>query len=172
MYLRIFGGCGRLVRFSHSARVLDLQAKSQPYLESCSKQWIKRMLIWIDLILLLNLLGLGGSTQPTSAELVSSPPRWWAKIRADRVDLAFWIGLEPRYGAFFSGSNCHNQHYLGPGGDQATCQNGCIWNWNWWGNQRNVLLCPKCWLYSILRILGPIPERWQGSNYQATCWFN
>ena len=100
-------------------------------------------------------------------------PDLWVTTTAYTVQWAFndppW---EPHYGAFFNGSSCHNQHYLGPGGDEATCSQGCIQNWNWWGGDRNVLLLPKCWLYAWLCILNPISERWQGSSYQASCWIN
>lgn len=85
--------------------------------------------------------------------------------------VAYWVGLEPHYGAFFSGANGYNQHYLGTGGDSATCNSsaGCIGNWNWWGDDLNVLLVPKGgWLLTD----PPWGEKWQGSNYQATMWID
>lgn len=132
---------------------------------------VRRIPGWV----FLGALGILLSTGSTSAQVAPPPPQpqWWGTITANKVDYAFSDPIwEPHYGAFFSGSYCYNQHYLGPGGDPTTCSNGCIWNWNWWGSNRNVLLCPKCWLYSTLRLFGPIPERWQGSNYQATCWID
>ena len=91
----------------------------------------------------------------------------WATTTAYQVAVAYWTGIEPHYGAFFSGGHGYNQHYLGPGGDAATCSSssGCIGNWNWWGNDLNVLLVPKSgWLWTE----APWGPKWQGYNYQAT----
>jgi len=99
------------------------------------------------------------------------PEGFWRTTTAYKVDIAYWIGIEPHYGAFFSGSYGYNQHYLGPGGDAATCgsSSGCISNWNWWGSYRNVLLVPKGgWLWAE----PPWGPRWQGYNYQATLWLD
>lgn len=100
-------------------------------------------------------------------------PMWWGTVTAYAVKIAFCIyGVDCHYGAFFSGKYGHNQHYLGPGGDAATCQSsaGCISNWNWWGSDRNVLLLPRSWLFGELPWWwGP---RWQPSNYQARVWID
>ncbi|HXF70746.1 MAG TPA: hypothetical protein VNK89_13175 [Thermoflexus sp.] len=103
-----------------------------------------------------------------------SPPQptWWGTVTASYIAVAFWAGDGPHYGAFFSGKYGHNQHYLGPGGDAATCQSsaGCISNWNWWGADRNVLLLPRSWLFGEFPwFSGP---RWQPSNYQARVWID
>jgi hypothetical protein len=67
------------------------------------------------------------------------------------------------YGAFFSGKEGYWQHYLGPGGDAATAYaGGGIANWNWWGTNFNVLLCPRTWLFFPNQAV-----KWLGSNYQA-----
>lgn len=97
------------------------------------------------------------------------PEGFYHTVTAYKLDVAYWSGIEPHYGAFFSGSYGYNQHYLGPGGDPATCgsSSGCIGNWNWWGDWLNVLLVPKGgWLWTEL----PGGSKWQGSNYQATLW--
>jgi len=116
-----------------------------------------------------------GAIIVSAVEVRAGPlePDYWVTVTAYTVQWAFndppW---EPHYGAFFNGSNCGQQHYLGPGGDGSTCSQGCISNWNWWGTYLNVLLLPKCWLYNVACIIDPIDERWQGSNYQARCWFD
>lgn len=91
---------------------------------------------------------------------------FWATTTANSVGYAFWSG-GPHYGAFFSGQNGYNQHFLGPGGDAVTgCCSGGIANWNWWGSSLNVLLLPKTWL------AGGYSGSWTASNYQATLYFN
>jgi hypothetical protein len=98
-------------------------------------------------------------------------------ITAWKVDIVFhdpW--WEPHYAAWFWSPYCGSpQHYLGPGGDAATCQSshGCIstWDWHWdeGGSGRNQLLIPKGgWLWDE----GPSGPRWQGYNYQGYCWLN
>ncbi len=127
------------------------------------------------LILMFAALVLTVSTTPPHVEVRASPPEpdYWVTVTASAVQWAFNDPIwEPHYGAFFNGSNCGDQHYFGSGGDGATCAQGCISNWNWWGNYLNVLLLPKCWLYNIACIIDPIDERWRGSNYQARCWFD
>jgi hypothetical protein len=62
----------------------------------------------------------------------------------------------------------NNQHYIGPGGDAATCgsSHGCIDHWTWWMNPLygpSKLGIPKSFL--LLN-----PDRWNGSNYQANVW--
>lgn len=114
---------------------------------------------------------------PVSAQNLDAPQGpglqgWWMTITAYKVSVAFWTGLEPHFAAFFTdGSrNCVNPHYLGPGGDPATCESsaGCIENWDWWGSNYNRLLLPKKkWLAEQ----PPWGDRWQGRNYQATCYF-
>lgn len=107
--------------------------------------------------------------EPSPAEPVS--PQWWAMTTAYQVAYTFrdpWY--EPHFGAWFDNVSCTNpRHYLGPGGDQATCEYGCIWNWDWWtpdgGAPPVVTLVPKSFLDANW-------DRWQGSNYQATCWFD
>lgn len=109
---------------------------------------IKRTALVAGLLLVL----LGVFTIPILAHGPSTPPEpqgFWTTHTAYKVDWAFtdppW---ESHYGAFFNGSLCYNQHYLGPGGDPATCGYGpggsCIDGWNWWGPDHAVLLCPKC----------------------------
>lgn len=76
------------------------------------------------------------------------------------------------FGAFFSGEYGHNQHYLGPGGDTATCSSnhGCISSWNWTNHSGmigNILLVPKTWLY-IVPCLWLRNEAWVPSYYSAT----
>lgn len=99
-------------------------------------------------------------------------PDWWMTTTANKVDVAFWTGVEPHYGAFFSGSNGYNQHYLGPGGDAETCSSsaGCISSWTWYpDNVRNILLLPKA---GRLLTEPPWGPKWQASNYQATMWID
>jgi hypothetical protein len=87
--------------------------------------------------------------------------------RALKIDVAYYThwGTNPHHGAFFYGYNGSNQHYLGSGGDAATCSSnhGCINTWNWWSGSQNVLLLPKSWLHSY-------SARWNSSNYEATTW--
>ncbi len=109
-------------------------------------------------------------TTPLSASDVTPPQPYgfWTTATAYTVSTAYLVGLEPHYGAFFSGGSGRNQHYLGPGGDSATCasSSGCIANWNWWGADLSVLLLPKSgWLLTEVPWVGP---KWQGYNYQAT----
>lgn len=64
--------------------------------------------------------------------------------------------------------NGNNQHYIGPGGDAATCSSshGCIGSWTWWMNPLygpSKLGVPKTFLLLD-------PDRWNGSNYQADVW--
>lgn len=113
------------------------------------------------------------------ASTSSAPPQpngFWSTIRAYQVAWAFNDPpLVPHYGAWFSGSNGYNQHYFGPGGDNATCLysgSGCISTWNWWGPDYAVLLLPKCWLFAYFCVSGQIPERWNAFYYQATMWIN
>lgn len=94
---------------------------------------------------------------------------FWQTTTANYIAVAFYtdMGLNPHYGAFFSGQNGYGQHFLGPGGDGATsCCSGGIANWNWWGGSLNVLLLPKSWL------LGGYSGSWTASNYQAILYFN
>jgi hypothetical protein len=105
----------------------------------------------------------------------STPTGIWKTIRAYQVAYTFDDPpLVRHYGAWFSGSNGTNPHYLGPGRDQATCNSGsgCISTWSWWGANRAVLLLPKCWLFKDFCLSGQIPERWNPSNYKATMWIN
>jgi hypothetical protein len=106
-----------------------------------------------------------------AAPVISSPQPtgWWATTRAVSFGVAFWIGIEPHYGAFFPGMNGRNPHFLGSGGDAATCgsSGGCIAGWNWWGNYYHVLLIPKGgWLLQQV----PGGDRWQATSYQADMW--
>lgn len=133
----------------------------------------------IKFLLVLVLLALTMSISPISVIAQKSPPPsppqpmgFWATITAYKVAVAYWIGIEPHYAAFFNGSAtwAGNQHYLGPGGDAATCgsSSGCISNWDWWGSPATRLLVPKGgWLWEE----PPWGPRWQGSNYQADCYF-
>ncbi|HUM72024.1 MAG TPA: hypothetical protein PLK31_24615 [Chloroflexota bacterium] len=62
----------------------------------------------------------------------------------------------------------NNQHYIGPGGDAATCgsSHGCIGSWTWWMNPSygpSKLGIPKTFLLLD-------QDRWNGSNYQANVW--
>lgn len=62
----------------------------------------------------------------------------------------------------------NNQHYIGPGGDAATCSSshGCIGSWTWWMNPTygpSKLGIPKTFL--LLN-----PDRRNGLNYQANVW--
>lgn len=86
----------------------------------------------------------------------------WITTTANSVQIAYWSSGLPHYGAFFSGQNGYNQHFLGPGGDGATsCCSGGIANWNWWSSSRNVLLLPKTWIFFYSGSNTP-------SNYRAT----
>ena len=81
----------------------------------------------------------------------------------------------PHYAAKFGGSSCYSPHYLGPGGDDATCGSGsgCISQWNWVGDSHNWLLVPKCWLHSDPTcLLIRVTERWTRDNYRATCYIS
>ena len=128
----------------------------------------------VKLLSIAVLLALQVGAVSSAALAQKSPPQpmWWGTVTAYKIDVAFRTGPlgEPHYGAFFSGKYGHNQHYLGPGGDAATCQSsaGCISNWNWWGGDRNVLLIPK-WGWLWAPGAGP---RWQPSNYQARVWID
>ena len=112
------------------------------------------------------------NTQVLPAPLVPPEPDYYVSRRADYIGLAYTTGVEPHFAAFFNtGRNGTNQHYLGPGGDDATCSSsaGCIRNWNWWGDNLSKLLVPKSgWLLND----PPWGSRWQGSNYQADLWYD
>lgn len=100
----------------------------------------------------------------TPSVSMAKPSQGWYTTTAYEISVAFWTGIEPHYGAFFSGDYGYNQHFLGTGGDQATAPyDGGIANWNWWPDPYFYgLLLPKTWL-----ALGPA-DSWTASNYQAT----
>jgi len=122
--------------------------------------------------LMLNLMLLFFSSQALAAPPAPPEPEYWLTRTADYIGIAYFTGVEPHFAAFFNGGrNGTDQHYLGPGGDGATCgsSSGCISNWNWWGDNLNKLLVPKNgWLLND-PLWGP---RWQGSNYQARLWYD
>jgi len=97
-----------------------------------------------------------------------SPQGVYRTTTAYRVGVAFWTqGINPHYGAFFSGGWGRNQHYRGPGGDAATCSSGsgCIGGWNWHGAALSTLLIPKLWYFS-----GSAQRT--ASNYQADMFYD
>lgn len=115
----------------------------------------------------------------TSSQSPPEPLGYWVTHTAYKVAKTFQDPpLFWHFGAWFSGMNCYNQHYLGPGGDSATCtypncgDHCCISTWDWWGDYHAVLLLPHCWLYSTACITGKISARWEPNNYQATCYMN
>ena len=64
---------------------------------------------------------------------------------AYQVAVAFTTsgGWNPHYGAWFIGRNGRSQYFIcwyEPSGYSS---------WNWWGNNRNVLLLEKKWLFSV-----------------------
>jgi nitrate reductase NapE component len=99
----------------------------------------------------------------------------WVVVSAYRVGTVTGsVCPSAEYGAFFPGQYGHDQHCVGPGGDAATCgsNHGCISQWNWTnygGAQRNVLLLPKTWLYTI-PCLAQRSGAWTAANYRATMW--
>ena len=101
-----------------------------------------------------------------STELNNQPqPLAWYTIHSNSISVAFWTGIEPHYGAFFTGSSGYNQYYTG---SESTCISsaGCIGGWTWWGGSNNVLLIPKGgWLTCLW-----CRERWNAGNYWATLW--
>ncbi len=129
-----------------------------------------RLLVSVTLAIMLmaTMLGqaLAGGNEPPQ------PLGFWSTHTAYQVDVAFWADGQPHYAAFFSGLYGYNQHYLGPGGDAATCGSsaGCISNWTWYNDvDRNRLLLPKGgWLLTE----PPWGPKWQASNYQATTWID
>lgn len=125
------------------------------------------LLIVVSLLLgvLLTIHLFGNTTISKAAPLKG----FWSTHTAYDHKVAFRTdgGTNPHFGAFFSGQNGYNQHYLGPGGDGATSgYDGGISNWNWWGNGLYVLLTPKTWV-----LFNPI-EGQNPSNYQATLYMN
>ena len=117
------------------------------------------------IVMILFLTLWGGLALPATTE-AAPLSGFWSTTTANSVGYAFWDG-GPHYGAFFSGQNGYNQHFLGPGGDGATsCCSGGITNWNWWGSSLNVLLVPKTWYFGLYSGAGT------ASNYQATLYFN
>lgn len=106
------------------------------------------------------------------------PTGYYAVRSAYAVGRAFTTGwlpcIDEHYGAFFPGSNGYNQHYVGPGGDSATCisDHGCISQWDWWGTYRSVLLLPKSWLYSVQPCFWKRSDAWVAANYRATVWID
>jgi hypothetical protein len=136
---------------------------------------MKRM-VFLLVFLVSALLVFAPYVQASASPTPPQPNGFWSTIRAYQVAWAFNDPpLVPHYGAWFSGSNGYNQHYFGPGGDNATCLysgSGCISTWNWWGPNYAVLLLPKCWLFSYFCVSGQIPERWNAFYYQATMWIN
>lgn len=135
---------------------------------------------YFKLFAVLVLLGLAMNFTPIGAKAAEpsgpvAPLGWWTTTRAYKVDHVFDDPpFVPHYGALFNGTHGYNQHYLGPGGDAATCNSGsgCISAWNWWGTEGDVLLLPKCWLFSTLCVSGQIPDHWNAQNYQATMFFD
>lgn len=114
-------------------------------------------------------LSIAYGASAASSDGPAQPEGFWSTTQAYEVKTAYWVGLEPHYGAFFNGLYGYGQHWLGAGGDAATCSSsgGCISGWNWWSGNGNVLLLPKIgWLFG-----GPSGV-WTGSNYQATLYFN
>ncbi|MCX7623967.1 MAG: hypothetical protein RMK01_11605 [Thermomicrobium sp.] len=95
-----------------------------------------------------------------------------AAYRVDRVTGSVCPFAE--YVAFFPGEYGHDQHFVGPGGDAATCSSnhGCTSQWNWTnsgGAVRNVLLLFKSWLFTV-PCLVQRSGAWTPANYRATMW--
>lgn len=116
---------------------------------------IRRLTVAIALLLIGLSLPATGMTHPLYAgPITSTLPVSVAYTESNGVQ---------HFGAFFYGKEGYWQHYLGPGGDTATAYaGGGIANWNWWGTNYNVLLCPKTWLFFPNQT-----EKWYGHNYQA-----
>lgn len=88
---------------------------------------------------------------------------YWLTTTSYRTGVAFWEPWwRPHYGAFFIGRTGRNQHYLGPGGDAATCGtgSGCISTWHWWGPALSTLLLDGTWYLSHA-------DRRNPANYEA-----
>ncbi len=72
------------------------------------------------------------STNPVLASSITT--------HADSVGIAFYTsGINPHYGAFFTGRNGRHQFYTGPNGPAGYS------TWDWWGNNMSVLLLQKRW---------------------------
>lgn len=120
--------------------------------------------------LLFFLLGLLLFTNQVASAQTKAPEGIWSTVIAYKTDWAYnepTFPYLPHFGAFFIGGWGKNQHYLGPGGDTATCDSGsgCISVWNWWGPSYSTLLIPKWWWGSA----------WQhrfSPYYQATVYTN
>lgn len=97
----------------------------------------------------------------------ASPQGLYRTKIAYKTDVAFYTWGNPHYGAFFTGSNGRNQHYLGSGGDGATCgsNHGCIGTWNWHGNAVSTLIIPKSWYTTGFNAQNHL-------NYRADLWFD
>lgn len=134
---------------------------------------MKRVILVLTLLFVLMVSANSATAAPPTAP--PTPKGFWSTIRAYQVAWAYNDPpLVSHYGAWFSGSNGTSPHYLGPGGDSATCGSGsgCISTWSWWGTNRAVLLLPKCWLYQTMCLFNQYPDRWSGNNYQATMYIN
>lgn len=81
----------------------------------------------------------------------------WVRMRAYKIEVAFWQNGEGHFGAFFAGSNCTSYRYLGAGGPPPAP--------NWWGPTYSVALLSKTWLYS----LNPGGYHWDPNNHEAIC---
>lgn len=149
MYLKFFGVTAR-----------------ESVLTGTRLRWVSKL---TKVLVLLCVMG-GFFTQAAVAASEFSPPQpnaGWVTTRAVDFRTAYTIGWEPHYGAFFPGSNGRNQHFLGSGGDAATCgsSSGCIGSWGWWGNYYHVLLVPKGnWLLNQVPWVG---DRWQKNSWAA-----
>ena len=130
----------------------------------------RRTLALLLLICALLTVGIGSAAAARQDPVIE--PDWWGSLRAFQVSFTHYDPwYEPHYGAWFSnsGSMCGGQHYLAESGDATTSPfDGGIANWNWWGTPPNVILTPKTFL-GWPNMSGP---RWDGNNYEATCWFN
>jgi hypothetical protein len=82
----------------------------------------------------------------TGASLSSVQPAQAVDQTSYKVDIAFWTsGINPHYGAFYSGSNGRNQYYTGSSGQPSGYS-----SWDWWPAGRSVLLLEKSWLFTHL----------------------
>lgn len=129
---------------------------------------LKRVLlvamVAVSLTLIFGSVSVGA--QESQQDLVEPTALGW--LYAYRWDIV-WDCMEPHCLAVWRSGSCADPHYVGAGGDEATCSSnhGCISSWTWWATSpEGKLGVPKLW------IAQDFFERYDVSNYKAWCYIS